>query len=104
VTARWRYTPEINTSYLDIARYYGAGVVPARPYKPRDKAKVEVGVRIAERWILASLRQRRFHSLREENEAVQRLLKRLNEWPFKKREGSRASVFAGEKRGALGTC
>jgi hypothetical protein len=60
-----------------------------------------VGVQIAERWILASLRHRRFHSIGEVNEAVQDLLKRLNERPFKKREGSRASVFAGEERGTL---
>lgn len=101
VTASCRYTPEINTSYLELAKYYGAGVVPARPYKPRDKAKVEVGVQIAERWIMASLRHRRFHSIGEVNEAVQDLLKRLNERPFKKREGSRASAFAAGEKGAL---
>jgi transposase len=101
VTKACRYSPEINTSYLEMARYYGAGVVPARPYKPRDKAKVEVGVQIAERWILASLRHRRFHSLGELNEAVRELLTRLNERPFKKREGSRASAFAGQDRPAL---
>jgi transposase len=101
VTKACRYAPEINTSYLELARYYGAGVVPARPYKPRDKAKVEVGVQIAERWIVAALRHRRFHSLGELNEAVRELLTRLNERPFKKRDGSRASAFAAHDRPAL---
>ena len=93
VTASCRYSPEINTSYLEMARYYEAGVVPARPYKPRDKAKVEVGVQIAKRWMMASLRHRRFHSLGELNEAVQDLLKRLNQPnanPISRREESPA--------------
>ena len=101
VTKPCRYSPGINTSYLEMARYYGAGVVPTRPYKPRDKAKVEVGVQIAERWIMASLRHRRFHSLGDLNEAVRELLTRLNERSFKKREGSRASAFAEQDRPAL---
>ena len=101
VTKACRYSPEINTSYLEMARHYGAGVVPARPYKPRDKAKVEVGVQIAERWIMAALRHRRFHSLGDLNEAVGELLMRLNERPFKKRDGSRASAFRDEERAAL---
>ncbi len=101
VTASCRYTPEINTSYLELAKYYGAGVTPARPYKPRDKAKVEVGVQIAERWIMAALRHRRFHSLGALNEAVRELLQRLNERPFKKRAGSRSSAFATGERSAL---
>ncbi len=68
--------------------------MPARPYKPRDKAKVEVGVRIAERWMIAALRHRRFYSVAELNEAIIELRDRINHRGFRKREGSRASLFA----------
>jgi hypothetical protein len=75
--------------------------VPARPYRPRDKAKVEVGVQIAERWIIAALRHHKFFRLEEVNRAVRELLERLNQRPFRKREGSRSSVFASLERCAL---
>ena len=81
--------------------HYGVGVVPARPYRPRDKAKAEVGVQIVERWIIAALRHRKFFRLEEVNRAVRELLERLNQRPFRKREGSRASVFAALERSAL---
>jgi transposase len=67
--------------------------VPARPYKPRDKAKVESGVQVVERWIVAALRHRTFFSLQEANQAIRELLVRLNQRPFRKREGTRASRF-----------
>jgi transposase len=76
-------------------------VVPARPYKPRDKAKVEVGVQIAERWILAALRKQTFFSLGEASRAVAPLLARLNERAFRRREGSRQSLFEQLERPAL---
>jgi transposase len=75
--------------------------VPARPYKPRDKAKVESGVLLAERWVIAALRHRRFHDLSELNQAIRELLVRLNDRPFRKRDGSRSSVFAAVDRPAL---
>ena len=81
--------------------HYGVGVVPARPYRPRDKAKVEVGVQVVERWIIAALRHRKFFRLEELNRAIRELLERLNQRPFRKREGSRASVFAALERSAL---
>jgi transposase len=84
-----------------MAMHYGVGVVPARPYRPRDKAKVEVGVQVVERWIIASLRHRKFFRLEEVNRAVRELLERLNQRPFRKREGSRASVFAALERSVL---
>lgn len=68
-------------------------MVPARPRKPRDKAKIEVGVQIAERWIVAALRHRKFFSLSELNRAIRELLEKLNQRPFQKREGSRLSLF-----------
>ena len=80
--------------------HYGVGVVPARPYKPRDKAKVEC-VLLAERWIIAALRHHRFHDLAKLNQAIRELLVRLNDRPFRKRDGSRSSVFAAADRPAL---
>jgi hypothetical protein len=76
-----------------MAMHYSVGVVPARPYKPRDKAKVETGVQLVQRWIVAALRHRRFFQHAEINESVRELLVRLNERPFRKREGSRTSRF-----------
>jgi transposase len=68
-------------------------VTPARVRKPRDKAKVEVGVQIAQRWIVAALRHRKFFSLQELNTAIGELLEKLNQRPFKKRAGCRRSLF-----------
>src|SRR4029077_5252896 len=68
----------VNRTYADLARHYGTAIVPARPYKPRDKAKVEVGVQVVGRWILARLRHRRFFSLAELNAAIRALLDDLN--------------------------
>jgi transposase len=96
-----RYDPDLNPTYQDMALHYGMGVVPARPYRPRDKAKVESGVLLAERWILAALRHRQFFSLAEANAAIRELLERLNHRPFRQREGSRASLFAQVERAAL---
>jgi hypothetical protein len=62
-----RYDPDLNPTYQEMAMHYGVGVLPARPYKPRDKAKVELGVQLAERWIIAALRNRRFLSIEELN-------------------------------------
>jgi len=65
ITRACFYEPLVNRTYADMASYYGTAVVPARPYKPRDKAKVEVGVQVVQRWILARLRNQRFFSLVE---------------------------------------
>ncbi|WXA88066.1 IS21 family transposase [Pendulispora rubella] len=88
-----RYEPDINPTYLEMAQHYGVTVIPARPRKPRDKAKVEGGVLIAQRWILAALRNRTFFSLGELNAAIGELLERLNTRPFQKLEGCRRSAF-----------
>jgi transposase len=89
-----RYDPDRNPTYQDMAMHYGIGVMPARPYKPRDKAKVESGVQVVQRWIVAALRHRQFFSVAEANQAIWELLEKLNARPFKKRSGSRASLFA----------
>jgi transposase len=96
-----RYEPDLNPTYHEMAAYYGAAVIPTRVGKPRDKAKVESGVLVVERWILAALRNRTFFSLVELNEAIRELLKELNHRPFKKLEGSRASWFESVDRPAL---
>jgi len=87
------YDPEINPSYYQMARYYGCGVVPARPKHPKDKAKVEAGVLVVQRWILAALRHRKFFSLAELNAEIARLLEQLNNRPFRKMDGNRRSHF-----------
>jgi transposase len=96
-----RYEPDVNPTYLEMAQHYGMTVIPARPRRPRDKAKVEAGVLVAQRWILAALRNRTFFSLAELNEAVAELLERLNTRPFKKLEGCRRSVFEAIDRPAM---
>ena len=93
VTRACRYEPDLNPSYLELAKHYGIAVVPARARKPRDKAKVEGGVLIVERWILACLRNRAFFSLVELNVAISELLTRLNQRPFKKLPGCRHDLF-----------
>ncbi len=101
VSKAHRYEPELNPSYQDFAEHYQLAILPARARRPRDKAKVEVGVQVVERWILARLRNRTFFSLSELNSAIAQLLSDLNARPFKRREGSRASLFAQLERAAL---
>jgi transposase len=96
-----RYEPDLNRTYQEMAAHYGCAVIPARPNKPRDKAKVEVGVQLVERWVLARLRTRRFFSLVELNAAIRGLLDELNNRPFKKLPGSRRSLFEALDRPAL---
>lgn len=88
-----RYEPDINATYLEMAQHYGVTVIPARPRRPRDKAKVEGGVLVVQRWIVARLRHRTFFSLNELNQAIWELLGELNDKPFQKLEGSRSSAF-----------
>jgi len=95
------YEPELNRTYGDLAIHYGVGILPARPYRPRDKAKAEVGVQIVQRWVLAALRQRQFFSLAELNEAILELVHKLNERPFRKLAGSRAELYQSIDRPAL---
>jgi transposase len=87
------YEPDLNPTYADWASHYGTVVIPARVRKPRDKAKVESGVLVVERWILAALRHRTFFSLAELNDAIRELLIRLNNRKFRKLDTSRAKLF-----------
>jgi transposase len=101
VTKACRYEPDINRTYEEMAAHYGVAVIPARRMKPRDKAKVEAGVLVVERWIMAALRKRKFFSLGEVNAAIAELLARLNDRPFRKMDGTRRSLFEALDKPAL---
>jgi transposase len=96
-----RYEPDLNPTYNDMATHYSVAILPARPRKPRDKAKVENAVQVVQRWIVAALRKRTFFTLAEVNTAIAELLVLLNNKPFRKREGTRASQFAAFDKPAL---
>tara|TARA_R110000823_G_scaffold49384_1_gene124750 strand:+ start:43 stop:603 length:561 start_codon:yes stop_codon:yes gene_type:complete len=96
-----RYTPRINETYAELAAHYQTAVLPARPYKPKDKAKAEAAVLLVERWILARWRHRTFFSLAELNAAIAGLLPALNQRPFQGRSESRQSLFEALDRPAL---
>jgi transposase len=93
VSKACRYDPQPNATYQELARHYGCAILPARPYKPKDKSKAEVGVQVVERWILARLRHHTFFSLSELNTAIRGLLSDLNARLFQKLPGSRQSAF-----------
>jgi transposase len=95
------YEPDVNPTYQEMAAHYGVAVIPARVARPRDKSKVEVGVQVVERWIVARLRHRVFFSLGELNAAIRELLDRLNARPFHKLPGSRKSLFETVDKPAL---
>lgn len=101
VSAACRYEPDLNLTYAEMARYYHSAVIPARARKPKDKAKVEVGVLIAERWVLARLRNREFYSLAELNAAIAALMGDFNNRPFKKLPGCRRSQYELLEKAAL---
>ena len=93
ITKACFYEPMVNRTYADMARHYGTAIVPARPYRPRDKAKVEVAVQVIGRWILARLRHRQFFSLTELNRAIRALLDELNYRPMRGWGVSRRALY-----------
>ena len=95
------YDPEINRTYGAMASHYAVGILPARPRKPRDKAKVEAGVRFAQTYILGRLRRQIFFSLAECNAAVALAIQRMNERPMRKLGVSRRELFEKVERDAL---
>ena len=101
VTRPHRYDPDLNRSYLAMARHYGVAVVPARVAKPKDKSVAENSVQRVEQWILARLRHHQFFSLGELNAQIRRLLTELNDKPFQKLPGSRRSHYESLDRPAL---
>lgn len=94
VTNPDRHDPGLNRSYLEMATYYGTAILPARPGKPRDKAKVEQSVLLAERWILARLRNARFFSLADLNATISTLTAELNARLMRGFGASRAELFS----------
>jgi transposase len=96
-----RYEPDINPTYQDMAEHYNTVVLPARVRRPKDKAKVEVGVQVVERWILARLRNRTFFGLAELNQSIRELLEELNNRLMQHLGKSRRELFEELDRPAL---
>jgi transposase len=101
VTKACRFEPTLSRTYAEMLEHYDTAALPARPYKPRDKAKVEAGVQIVERWVLARLRKLTFFTLTDLNLNIRRLLDALNHKPFKKLPGSRHAQFEALEKPAL---
>jgi transposase len=93
VTTACRYEPGIQRTYEEMAGHYGTTVLPARPARPRDKAKVEVGVLQVERWILARLRNETFFSLAALNTRIAEELEHINSRPMRHYGVSRRELF-----------
>jgi transposase len=101
VTKACFYEPKVNRTYASLAAHYDTAVIPARPYKPRDKAKVEVGVQLIQRWIVARLRKRQFFLLAELNAAIRELLVKFNAKVTRHLGASRRELFERLDRPAL---
>lgn len=101
VTRACSYEPETQRTYEELAQHYGTTVLPARPAHPRDKAKVEVGVQIAQRWLLARVRNEVFHSLGQLNARLRELLVDLNARVMRRYGKSRRELYEQMERGAL---
>jgi transposase len=102
ITGPCRYEPGLQSSYEEWSQHYGTAVLPARPGAPRDKAKVEAGVLVAQRWILARLRNQTFFSLSELNARIAELLGELNDRRMRLYGASRRELFERMERPALG--
>jgi transposase len=101
VTKAHRYEPDINPEYMDFARHYDTTILPARPYKPKDKALVEGAVKLVYQRIFAPLRDRVFYSLAELNAAIREALERFNDRPMKGYGKSRRELFETVEKPAL---
>ena len=93
VTRTCRYDPDLNPTYHQLATHYDIAIIPARPYKPKDKSKAEVAVQIVERWIMARLRKVTFHSLKALNQQIKELLTEMNNKKMKQYDASRLELF-----------
>lgn len=101
VTRPCRYEPGVQRTYDELGRHYGTVIFPARPLSPRDKAKVEVGVQIAQRWILARLRNQTFFSIEALNDRIAELLEDLNSRVMLRYKASRRDLFERLERAVL---
>jgi len=101
ITKACFYEPNVNRTYEEMAKHYKTAIVPARPRKPKDKAKVEVGVQVALRWIIAKLRKRTFFTLAEANAAIRDCVEQINNRVTRHLGASRRSLFEEIERSAL---
>ena len=101
ITKACFYEPAVNRTYAEMAAHYDTAIVPARPYRARDKAKVEVAVQVATRFIIARLRNRQFFSLGALNEAIAELVARINDRVSRHLGASRRALFEDLERSAL---
>jgi transposase len=101
ITRACFYEPAVNRTYAEMAAHYSTAILPARPYRPRDKAKVEVGVQVASRFIVAQLRNRQFFSLAALNAAIAELVTRINDRMSRHLGASRRALFEELERSAL---
>lgn len=101
VTHPCHYEPDLNPTFLDMAKHYNTVIIPARKRKPKDKAKVENAVLISQRWILASLRNHRFFSIAEANQAIWDKLEDLNTRTFQKLDTTRRNLYESLDKPAL---
>jgi transposase len=101
VTRSCRYEPGVQRSFAELGRYYRTTILPARPRSPRDKAKVEVGVQIVQRWVLAKIRNQVFHTLGELNARIRELVVELNARTMRLYKVSRTELFNRIERHAL---
>jgi len=102
VTQADAYDPGVQRTYEEFARHYGTVIFPARPRRPKDKAKAEVAVQLAQRWVLARMRNETFFSLGELNARIGELVEELNDRPMKKLGGvTRRQLFERHEREAL---
>jgi transposase len=92
------YNPEINRIYQEMAMHYNTAIIPARVRKPKDKPTAEGTVGIISTWIIAALRNEKFFTIAELNEAIRKKLDDFNKRPFQKKEGNRHSIFLGEEK------
>lgn len=91
----------LNRTYQEMAEHYGTAIIPARPVSPKDKPSAEGTVGVISTWIIAALRNQKFFSFDELNEAIRQKLEEFNNRPFQKRKGSRLSAFKEEEKSFL---
>lgn len=101
VSKACRYEPDINPTYHQLSEHYETAVIPARPYKPKDKSKAEVGVQIVERWIMGRIRKETFFSLKQLNQRIAELVEWMNNKVMKQYDASRSVLFQRLDRPAL---
>jgi len=101
VISHKRGAVKLNESYADMGRHYGVAIVPARPYKPQDKSKVELGVKGIQRWILMKLRHQTFFDINELNSAIANLLDDYNNKVIRHLGKSRSELFEEIDKAAL---